>query len=459
MKYQPSTLHGNADGLSRLPLQNEPVEQDDSREIVCALEERQLQSLPIQTPDIRIATSKDPTLSQVYSYTMRGWPNTAHSIQEKVKPFFSKRLQLSITNGCLLWGLRVIVPPQHQAAVLHLLHEGHPGVSRMKSLARLHVWWPSIDDDIDMFVKACTNCAETASNPTKVPLHQWDIPAKPWQRLHIDFAGPYRGKMWMLVVDAYSKWPDVVMMESTTAETTIKHLQQIFATHGLPLQIVSDNGPQFTAESFQQFCMSRGIRHTTTAPYHPSSNGEAERFVQTFKLAMDKASPNTVTGLRDCVVNFLACYRSTPHSVTNQTPSEMLFGRRIRTRLDLLHPCQPQIPKSVSQQKVYYDLHTKPKQFLVGESVWIKNFRAGKRWIPGTITGRRGKVMYTVTEEGSTVMWHRHANQLRVRSVILPSSSNEAGGNSNTTTEAVAPPVLRRSTRIRRPRIPWSPSN
>ena len=105
VKYQPSTLHGNADGLSRLPLQNEPVEQDDSREIVCALEERQLQSLPIHTPDIRIATSKDPTLSQVYSYTMRGWPNTAHSIQEKVKPFFSKRLQLSITNGCLLWGL------------------------------------------------------------------------------------------------------------------------------------------------------------------------------------------------------------------------------------------------------------------------------------------------------------------------------------------------------------------
>ena len=458
VKYQPSTLHGNADGLSRLPLQHEPVEQDDSREIVCALEEHQLQSLPMQASDIRQATSKDPTLSQVYSYTMRGWPNTAHSIQEKVKPFFSKRMQLSITNGCLLWGLRVIIPPQHQAAILRLLHEGHPGMSRMKSLALLHVWWPSIDDDMESFVKACTNCAETASNPTKVPLHQWDIPAKPWQRLHIDFAGPYRGKMWMLVVDAYSKWPEIVM-ESTTAETTIKHLQQIFATQGLPFQIVSDNGPQFTAESFQQFCMSRGIRHTTTAPYHPSSNGEAERFVQTFKLAMDRANPNTVTELKDCVVNFLARYRATPHSVTNQAPSEMLIGRRIRTRLDLLHPCQPQIPKSASQQKVYYDLHTKPKQFLVGESVWIKNFRANKRWLPGTIKGRRGKVMYTVTAEGSTTMWHRHANQLRVRSVILPSSNNEARGNSDTTTEAPAPFTLRRSTRIRRPRIPWSPSN
>ena len=82
-------------------------------------------------------------------------------------------------------------------------------------------------------------------------LHQWDIPAKPWQRLHIDFAGPYRGKIWMIVMDAYSKWPKVCMMGSTTAVTTIKQLQQIFATHGLPLQIVMNNGPQFVAKRFQ----------------------------------------------------------------------------------------------------------------------------------------------------------------------------------------------------------------
>ena len=465
VKYQPSASHGNADGLSRLPLQAEPSEQDESAEIVCALEEHQLHSLPLRALDIQAATSKDPVLSQVYSYIARGWPDTAHSIPEKVKPFFNKRLQLSITNGCLLWGLRVVIPPQYREAVLQLLHEGHPGMSRMKSLAKLHVWRPSIDDNIESFVKACNNCAETAHDLAKVPLHQWDISAKPWQRLHIDFAGPYRGKMWMLVMDAYSKWPEVRMMESTTAETAIKQLQQIFATHGLPLQIVTDNGTQFVADKFQQFCLSRGIRHTTTAPYHPCSNGEAERLVQTFKAAMDKANPKTSTELQDCVVNFLACYRSTPHSVTNQSPSEMLNGRRIRTRLDLLHPCQSVVPQSALRQKEYYDLHTKPKQFLVGESVWIRNFRTGKRWLPDTIKEKKGRVMYKVSVEGSNVIWNRHANQLKVRAVILPTSSNSTNSNSSTNTDnstpapVPVPPTLRRSTRIRRPRKPWSPSS
>ena len=123
VKCQTSASHGNADGLSRLPLQDKPSEQDESAEIVCPLEVHQLHSLPLQASDIQAATSKDPILSQVYSYAARGWPDTAHSIPEKVKPFFNKRLQLSITNGCLLWGLRVVIPPQYREAVLKLLHE------------------------------------------------------------------------------------------------------------------------------------------------------------------------------------------------------------------------------------------------------------------------------------------------------------------------------------------------
>ena len=160
-------------------------------------------------------------------------------------------------------------------------------------------------------------------------------------------------------------------------------------------------------------------------------------------------------------MNFLARYRSTPHSVTNQSLSEMLNGRRISIRLDLLHPCQSVVPQSALQQKEYYDLQTKPKHFLVGESVWIRNFRTGKRWLPGTIREKKGRVMYKVSVEGSDRIWNRHANQLRVRAVVLPDSADSNISTNADTLEATVPgpvpPTLRRSTRIRRPRRLWSP--
>ena len=108
------------------------------------------------------------------------------SVPDDVKPLYNKCLQLTTFKGCLLLGLRVVVPAEFQETVLKLLHEGHPGMTHMKSLARLHVWWPSITTDIEQTVQGCTNCAVMARDPQKVPLHSWDFPRKPWQRLHLD---------------------------------------------------------------------------------------------------------------------------------------------------------------------------------------------------------------------------------------------------------------------------------
>ena len=107
----------------------------------------------------------------------------------------------------------------------------------------------------------------------------------------MDFAGPYQSKMFLIVVDAHSKWPEVIQMSSTSAEQTVVVLRQLFATYGLPLQLVSDNGPQFTAVKFQHFLKGNGVKHIRCTPYHLSSNGLAERFVRTFKQAM-KAGEN-----------------------------------------------------------------------------------------------------------------------------------------------------------------------
>ena len=97
------------------------------------------------------------------------------------------------------------------------------------------------------------------------------------------------GKSFLIAVDAHSKWPEVIPMSTTTAEKTVSELHKLFATHGLPEQIVSDNGAQFTSQHFEEFMKLNGIKHICSAPYHPATNGEAERFVQTFKHAM-KAS-------------------------------------------------------------------------------------------------------------------------------------------------------------------------
>ena len=123
----------------------------------------------------------------------------------------------------------------------------------MKALARLYIWWPKMDDSIEDVAKRCPSCQQASSSPPKAPLHSWEWPSQPWSRLHLDFAGPFMGHMFLVMVDSYSKWLDVQIMQSITAEKTIEKLQSIFSTHGLPKQIVTDNGTSFTSEKFKQF--------------------------------------------------------------------------------------------------------------------------------------------------------------------------------------------------------------
>ena len=184
---------------------------------------------------------------------------------------------------------------------------------------------------------SCAECAAVKQAPAKAPLHPWSWPSHPWQRLHIDFAGPFLDKSFLIVIDAYSKWAEVIAMSQTTTEHTIKALRHLFSIHGLPEQIVSDNGPRFTSSTFAEFLKANGIKHSRSSPYHPASNGEAERFVRTFKESM-KARKNDGLTLSHRLASFLLTYRTTAHSTTGAPPSELLMGRTLRTRWDLLKP-------------------------------------------------------------------------------------------------------------------------
>ncbi|KAL5517052.1 hypothetical protein EMCRGX_G002519 [Ephydatia muelleri] len=206
-----------------------------------------------------------------------------------------------------------------QAPILEELHKDHAGICRIKALARSYVWWPGLDREVEQLVASCLPCQSVKNAPSVAPLHPWLWPAKPWQRIHVDFAGPVEKRMLMVVVDAHSKWPEVIEMTSTTSELTIQALRGLFAVHGLPDQLVSDNGPQFVSKEFQRFMKVNGVQHTRCAPYHPSSNGLAERFVQTLKNALRRTKDIGRT-FQHRLAGFLLAYCTTPHATTNVAP-------------------------------------------------------------------------------------------------------------------------------------------
>ena len=316
IEFRSTQKHANADALSRLPLSGTGPAISKEAALFNLV---QIGSLPPSAKQLQEATAKDPLLAKVLHHVTRGWPAV---VEPALQPFFNRKLELSTEGGCLLWGMRVIIPKKYQRWVLDELHIGHQGIVKMKALARGKVWWPNIDKDIEEEVNRCQSCQSIRNRPPKVILHPWTWPNHPWQRVHLVLVGPFVDRMFLIVVDAYSKWLEVFPMAETTSEKTITVLRQLFASYGVPEQIVTDNGPQFTAAAFGMFTKLNGIRHTRVAPYHPASNGEAERFVQTFKHAM-KAATQDVGSLQAKLARFLFRYRSTPNSTTGVSPAKL----------------------------------------------------------------------------------------------------------------------------------------
>lgn len=247
--------------------------------------------------------------------------------------------------------------------------------------------------------------------PAAAPIHPWEQPSRNWQRLHLDHAGPFHGRYFLILKDARSKWAEVIQVCSTTTAATISALRPIFARFGVPEHIISDNGTAFTSDEFREFCESEGIRHSTSSPYHPRSNGLAENFVKTFKSAIGKRSI-TQQELDIRLNKFLLVYRNTPNAATGRSPAEMLLGARVPMAFDLLYPKSVEDYNQEVQKQMANRNVTKVREFQIHDPVKL---RFKDRWYDGFVTDKRGPLTYLVQCSSLGRVLKLHVDHLRSR--------------------------------------------
>lgn len=399
IEFIPGKDNVHADFLSRKPVEAETSPEENVTVQVMFIEGEQI----IDSNMVAMETKRDPILSKVLYFTKNGWP--AHPGPEFF-PYFSKRFELTHEDDILLWDSRVIIPSTLRAVLLADLHAEHLGMVKMKQLARRYLWWPKLDKEIEETVKLCSSCQESAKAPPSSKPAAWSWPGGPWKRLHLDFAGPYLGKMFLVIVDAYSKFIDIVPMSSATSATTIAALRHTFSYFGLPEHLVTDNGSQFTSAEFKKFLRDNCIHHTTTAPDHPATNGLAERHVGDFKDKLHKIG-DTGESLQTRLDRYLLTYRATPTSL-GKTPSELLMNRQPRLRLSALRSSH-----NKQNVKIFQDnLDNKPK-YTLNQPVFVRNFGKGAKWVPGTIIGTISPRSFDI--QVGDVVWKRHEEQIRSR--------------------------------------------
>lgn len=423
-KYIKGTDNTKADALSRLPLQEICEDSELNFDYLNFIEN----SIVVDSYKVRSETRKDPILGTVFNFIRYGFP--AQSNNALLRPFLSRQHELSIDRGIIMWGYRVLIPASLRKDLLYELHSTHEGIVKMKSKARSYFWWPSLDAEIEDTVNSCKVCMAFKPEPNKAKLIPTSSASYFYERVHADFLGPLNGKMILILIDSFSKWPEAFVMKSTDSKSTIEIFRECFARFGLPKIVVTDNGPQFSAVEFSKFLSQNGIKHLTSPPFHPATNGLAENTVKSVKSGLKKAlfdSRNREVSFETLLNRYLFNYRNSIHATTGFTPSSLVFKQKVRTRLDLLSGYQNEF----NNKQVENYRGKREENFVVGDRVWIRDYRNPnkKGWVEGVIDEVLGERIYFCKVLNEEIIWKRHVNQ------ILRNKTNVVEENSDSSRE------------------------
>ena len=279
-----------ADPLSRLlRTQANPVGHNHGAEEYVRFVTVQATPNALSPREIEEASATDEELAEVRNAMVTGK-------FDKCKQYATVAGELCTIGQLVLRGTRIVIPLKLRPRVLALAHEGHLGIVGTKQNLRTKVWWPGVDKAAERHCKGCHGCQLVARPDPPEPVRSTALPDGPWQDLACDLLGPLpSGHSLLVTVDYYSRYYEVDIMQSTTAEKVIDRLDEVFSHHGLPHTIKSDNGPQFVSDEFKEYCKQNDIIHQRVTAKWAQANGEVERqncsLLQRLQIAQAEGRP------------------------------------------------------------------------------------------------------------------------------------------------------------------------
>ena len=343
-------------------------------------------------------------LDHLRTVILNGWPDTRKELPINLRPYWDSRSELAVSDGIIYKGMRILVPSSLQKRMLNIIHKSHLGIVKCKQRAREALYWPSMNADIEETVKNCRKCADFQRNLPSEPLMPTAPPDLPYLEVGTDLF-EFESKSYLLSVDYYSKFVEVDELKDIRSKTVIQALKTQFSRHGIPEILRSDCGRQYTAKEFQDFCEDYGITHKPSSPYFQSSNGEAERAIQTVKGLWKKAADKQLA---------LLDYRTTPLEGINLSPAQLLMGRRPRNTLPtsrtLLNPAsynRQEIKQHFNLEKAkqkYYHDQPSTKEFTrleLGQPVRMAPLPGSKSWHSAKVIGHDSSPRSYIVESDS----------------------------------------------------------
>lgn len=476
IEHRPGKMMGHVDAMSRLPLASEQTKIECATLGINSVQDKYI-SQSLNQDIVREEQQKDTILKKVLNNVLNGW---ATNIEEELKYYKKNNEHFGIDHGILYFDDRVVIPKAMKNRILELLHVNHQGMVKMKMNARRMVWWRNMDKDITELVNTCTVCQARQTVQREVVTTTWKEATDPFERIHLDLCY-YDNRTLLVIVDAYTKYIEVKIVNMSRAVDIIEQLENFFACFGLPKEVVTDNGPPFNAELFTRFLKVRGIIASKSPPYHPQSNGLAERAVRTVKDVLKKFTLDEKVqplSLIRKINRFLLQYRNEPCTVTKVTPSALIFSYTPNTQLQRINPIKTREDEllkhtaNMSYKQRADELSAGPLdkkgketstaniEFKEGEKVWYRNhFKELIRWIPVTVIKKISSLRYVINLGGCVRVVH--VNQIRKGKAIsvepagiyerqdTQSAQNNVRRTRKRPRSETTPPPIRRSDRLK----------